>query len=88
MFEKNVGEFTVSVTDPYPYWISVEHEFCDAKVRFEHEQLDDLIYALTQARKHIDASRAAQRMRPSQATLSKSETVAEADPTKSIVTEE
>lgn len=61
MFEKSVGEFTVSVSDPFPYWITIEHEFCDGVVKFEHEQLDDIIYALTQAGKHINAARAAAR---------------------------
>lgn len=55
-FQKTFGEFDVTVSDPYPCWVRIVHEFSDGYVQFEHGQLDDLVYALTQAQVHITAA--------------------------------
>lgn len=57
VFDKTVGEFNVQVSEPYPYWIKIVHEYSDGYAKFEHEQLDDLIYALERARDHIKQDR-------------------------------
>lgn len=56
-FDKVVGEFQVQVSEPYPYWISITHQYSEEPTKFEHAQLDDLIYALERARDHIKQDR-------------------------------
>lgn len=51
MLKKRVGDFHLTVSDPYPMWIAIE---CGGvTLRFPHRVLTDLEYIVTCARAEV-----------------------------------
>lgn len=44
---KRIGEFEVEVSPPHPCWVSIKHD--GVEMRFHHEHLRDLEYAVQTA---------------------------------------
>jgi len=54
MMDKQIGDFLVTVSTPYPYWVSIG--IVDGnELRFSYTELEDIIYALQSAQSHISA---------------------------------
>lgn len=50
-FEKNVGKFKIQGSEPWPVWCSLEDDRGN-EIKFTHEELNDLIYGLTELKKY------------------------------------
>jgi hypothetical protein len=46
---KQVGQFTISVWDPYPVWVLLEYQ--GKTLQFSHSEIADLEYAINWAKK-------------------------------------
>ena len=45
----SAGKFKITVSDPYPVWITLEHECGGQLLKFPHTELSDLRYAVDKA---------------------------------------